>query len=118
MATIASRNAAEATLQAVRLYRRCLQEIPNVIATFELTFHPDTMRKRIRRDFYKHKDIKDTQTIDLLVFRGQIELDEVLRMWKQRPHLVSYFGEEAETEEKDFMENFFNGITSRRNFTS
>jgi NADH dehydrogenase (ubiquinone) 1 alpha subcomplex subunit 6 len=81
----------EATANAVRLYRQALRDIPTIIQNYNLELSPSQLKKVIRENFHKHKDVKDPQIVDILVFKGASELEEALLLWKTHSHVMRYF---------------------------
>lgn len=46
------------------------------------------MKEAMREHFYKHKDVKDSRVIDMLLERGYMELEDTLLQHKQKNHLM------------------------------
>jgi NADH dehydrogenase (ubiquinone) 1 alpha subcomplex subunit 6 len=82
---------AEASANAVRLYRQALRDIPVVIQNYNLELKPSVMKKAIREQFDKHRDVKDPQIVDILVFKGASELEEAILLWKTHSHVMRFF---------------------------
>jgi len=91
--TSVSRNMADARLKVIDLYRKACRLVPVLIAQYELSHTPASMRARIRRDFDKHNDVSDPQVVDKLLFLGMVDIEEGRNMWKQTNHVDSYFAE-------------------------
>ena len=54
--------------------------------------------------------------IDILLFKGRLELEETLNMWKQKTHVLRWFvegssggGHKALPESKPFLQGFLEG---------
>jgi len=102
-----SKSLTEATLKSRHLYRRAMRSAPRIIQLYELPYSVDEVRKRIAQEFKKHKNLDDVETINMLWAKGKMELDETLMFWKQRGHILRYFGPRQQ-EEDGFLEKFFN----------
>eukprot|EP01115_Flamella_aegyptia_P013071 TRINITY_DN67850_c0_g1_i1.p1 TRINITY_DN67850_c0_g1~~TRINITY_DN67850_c0_g1_i1.p1 ORF type:complete len:145 (-),score=29.76 TRINITY_DN67850_c0_g1_i1:45-452(-) len=111
----------EARLKVILLYKHCLKAIPQAQSDYELQFTNEEMKKRIRFDFDKHGVVKQKEVLDMLRWKGQMDLNETTRIWKQSPHLVNYFSEKIDSQDgkkvlsndeidQEFLDKFFNGI--------
>jgi NADH dehydrogenase (ubiquinone) 1 alpha subcomplex subunit 6 len=71
----------------------------------------NTLTKRIRQEFEKNRFVKDLSLIDILLFKGRIELEETMNLWKQPSHVMRYFtnDEYKAPKTRDFLTNFYNG---------
>merc|ERR1711971_892439 len=57
-----------------------------------------------------NSNVKDTRVIDMLVVKGQQDLQEVVEKWAQTGHIMSkFFKESYEERPKDFMSKFLTG---------
>ncbi|CAH8847476.1 unnamed protein product [Trichobilharzia szidati] len=110
---ILSRNHAEARRRAISLYRawyRQLPFIPKEYAQSNANITVPILHDRLRKEFYKNKDIKDLRVIDLLIHKWQNELIEVAHIWKSDTHVMDYFREDNLPEKpKDFLDRFLSG---------
>jgi NADH dehydrogenase (ubiquinone) 1 alpha subcomplex subunit 6 len=103
---IASKNFDEARKNALRLYRNCLRAIPYVIRHYKLEFRPHQIKNTLRQEFLRNKNITDPSLIDILVFKGQMELEETLNLWKTRGHVVKLLAPRNELEEVPELRQF------------
>jgi NADH dehydrogenase (ubiquinone) 1 alpha subcomplex subunit 6 len=77
-----------------------------------LDVSPALVRQKIRQEFEKQRYVKDLKVIDILLFKGRIEFEETMNMWKQKTHVMRYF---TELEERgpppatDFLDKFYEG---------
>lgn len=62
-----------------------------MIRNYSLEIPAAHMRKVIRQDFLRQKDVKDPVIIDTLVFKGTGELEEAKLVWKTNSHILRYF---------------------------
>jgi len=75
----------------IHLYRRTLKLAPTIIRSYQLHFTLKDVRKKFRSEFERFKDVKDPLLVDMLVFKGEHELEEAAMFWKTRPHALRYF---------------------------
>lgn len=94
----ASRNMSEATRGSLRLYRRALKAAPTMVRTYRLPYEVQEIRRRIRVDFETHSHINDPALVDLLVMKGENQLEEVEQNWATKAHVMHYL---IEVEEKE-----------------
>lgn len=89
----------EARRRAIQLYRLALRYAPELQSLYVLDMPVNAIRARFRQEFERHRHISpDTQldTVNHLLMRGQMELEEMLYMWKTRGHMMKYFTEPYE----------------------
>jgi hypothetical protein len=80
----------EARKNILNLYRECMREAPNIIASYELGWTPVQLRNRIREEFDKYADETDPNIMDQLCLFGTMELEETRLIWKQKNHIISW----------------------------
>lgn len=66
-------------------------------------------RAKLREEFEKNRQVKDVRVIDMLVVKGQMELVETVKRFKQKGHVMNYFKAPVNTKPKDFLSKFFAG---------
>ncbi|CAN7943930.1 unnamed protein product [Ixodes hexagonus] len=66
-------------------------------------------RTKLRQEFLKNKHVRDIRAIDLLVIKGQMELVETLKIFKQKSHVMAFFKDTVEPRPTDFMSKFLSG---------
>merc|ERR1712045_536787 len=77
---------------------------------YDLPVSVETARDTLREKFRSNAHIKDTRVIDMLVIKGQQDLQEVVEIWAQSPHIMSkHFKEAIKERPKDFMSKFLSG---------
>lgn len=66
-------------------------------------------REKLKEEFLRNKDIADVRVIDMLVIKGQMELKETIKIWKQKGHIMRYWHESQEVKPNDFLSKFMAG---------
>jgi NADH dehydrogenase (ubiquinone) 1 alpha subcomplex subunit 6 len=66
-------------------------------------------RAKLREEFEKHRHAKDVRVIDMLVVKGQMELVETVKRWKQKGHVMNYFRTPINPKPNDFLSKFIAG---------
>jgi NADH dehydrogenase (ubiquinone) 1 alpha subcomplex subunit 6 len=108
-ATISSASLNEARQQARLLFKRIMREVPRAIQLFNLPVSEDVVKRRVRQEFRKHAHLTDVDAIDVLLFRGRNELEEVRNMWKQKPHLMRFLRGSDNSQNYRFHANITSG---------
>jgi NADH dehydrogenase (ubiquinone) 1 alpha subcomplex subunit 6 len=97
--TLISKNFDEARRNALRLYRQCLRAIPSVIRQYKLELRPHQIKYSLRQQFLQNKNLREPAIIDILVFKGQMELEETVNLWKTKAHVLHLFKTKSEVEQ-------------------
>lgn len=72
----------------VNLYRSVIRELPRVMAIYDVDMPMKQASKAIKFHFIKHSKLEDERVIGLLISKGYMELEETLKQWKQKTHLL------------------------------
>lgn len=78
----------KSTNSVVNLYRSVIQELPRVMAIYDVDMPVKQARKAVKFHFEKHAALQDERVIGLLISKGYMELEETLKQWKQKTHLL------------------------------
>ena len=107
-----SNSALEAKQRVLRLYRSWLREAPLACDKYALDIPVSEVRSKISELFRKNANVTDIKVVDMLVVKGQMELDEVHHFWKQKTHVMRYWKNDPNDPTKmDFLTRFYHGQT-------
>ncbi|CAK1551084.1 unnamed protein product [Leptosia nina] len=107
---VLSLDSSEARSRVLSLYKAWYRQIPYIVKDYDIPKSEEQCRAKLREYFVKNKDVTDVRVIDLLVIKGQMELKEVINIWKQKGHIMTYFKPTEEPKPKDFLSKFFSGL--------
>ncbi|XP_018568423.1 NADH dehydrogenase [ubiquinone] 1 alpha subcomplex subunit 6 [Anoplophora glabripennis] len=99
----------EARKRVLNLYKAWHRQLPYIVKQYDIPKNVEQCRNKLREEFTKFDNIKDIRVIDMLVIKGQMELKEVVNMWKQKGHVMSYFKDTVEPKPQDFISKFLSG---------
>ncbi|KAG5880360.1 hypothetical protein JTB14_025779 [Gonioctena quinquepunctata] len=106
---ILSLNQDEARQRVLNLYKAWHRQLPYIVKQYDIPKSVAQCRTKLREEFTKYNNIQDIRLIDMMVIKGQMELKEVVNMWKQKGHIMTFFKDTVEPKPKDFMSKFFSG---------
>ncbi|KAI8799794.1 NADH dehydrogenase, alpha subcomplex, subunit 6 [Cladochytrium replicatum] len=110
--TSSSGSLINARRRALELYKLWYKAAPDVVELYYLDIPTRRVRQRIRQEFEKNRDINDVNVIDVLLFKGRIELEETINQWKQITHVLQFFEQPFEKKPETFMEKFLKSNSS------
>mmetsp|Transcript_8151 Transcript_8151/g.12914 ORF Transcript_8151/g.12914 Transcript_8151/m.12914 type:complete len:146 (+) Transcript_8151:65-502(+) len=75
----------------LRLYRHVQKEVPFLLKIYAIDEDVGDVRRNIKNEFMKHGTRElSPQVQNMLLFKGQLELDEAQAQWKTRTHILKY----------------------------
>ncbi|KAJ1677129.1 ndufa6 NADH-ubiquinone oxidoreductase subunit [Spiromyces aspiralis] len=110
VASKASGSLAVARKRALGLYRDWQKHVPQIITEYHLPLPQAVIRQKIRDEFEKNRHVSHLGTIDVLIHKGQLELQETVNVWKQHSHVMKYFDkDEFPQKPAGFLDKFYEG---------
>ena len=110
---VLSLNREEAHRRVMNLYRAWYRQVPYILhQNPQLPVTEKQMYDKIRELFYQNRNVTDVRVIDMLVIKGQMELNETVLRFKQENHLMNWFKETHRPKPKDFISRFLAGKDS------
>lgn len=106
---ILSLSESEARSRALALYKAWYRQIPHTVNDIDIPRNVKQCRQKLREEFMKHKDVKDIRVIDMLIIKGQMELQETATRWKQAGHVMAYWKDTVNKKPTDFYSKFLDG---------
>jgi NADH dehydrogenase (ubiquinone) 1 alpha subcomplex subunit 6 len=79
------------------------------VEDYDIPKNLDQCKSKLREEFLKNKDVADIRVIDMLVIKGQMELKETVKIWKQKGHIMRWWKETHEPKPTDFLSKFLAG---------
>lgn len=72
-----------------------------MVNLYQMELPVSTVRSKIRQEFERNRYVSDLPTIDVLLFKGQAEYQEINNFWKQQSHVMKYVLSSIEFERKN-----------------
>ncbi|XP_057978777.1 NADH dehydrogenase [ubiquinone] 1 alpha subcomplex subunit 6 [Malania oleifera] len=118
--TANSVNLQEARGRTFDLFKSACRSIPSIMEIYNLydVVTPSQLRTSIASQIRKNAHVTDPKVIDMLLFKGMEELDNVVQHSKQRHHIIGQYvvGQQGLVQDlstkdpalSDFLKNFYN----------
>lgn len=94
--------------RAINLYKAWYRQIPIIFYDYHMPLSPEDGRSKLREIFVSNSRIQDAKTINGLIMRGQMELNESVNKQKEECHLWKYF-RSADRKPENFLTKFLDG---------
>lgn len=128
-----SSSRAEARLRVIDLYRAWIRAVrtppteasfshptltetnnsfkaPEICSLYALNVTPRYVRHCIRQKFEHNRYVTDQRAIEVLLLKGQQELQETLNCWKQTDHIYGILLKSPERPQRTFLQKFYEGL--------
>lgn len=81
------------------LFRQVARQVPWVVRSFQLSEVTDvpTLRSQMKEEFRKNRHVQNSETLDMLLFKAQDELKQLMTKDYQRHHLIERFVQKPES---------------------
>ncbi|KAG0706274.1 NdufA6 NADH-ubiquinone oxidoreductase 14.8 kDa subunit [Suillus ampliporus] len=104
-----SSSRAEARLRVIDLYRAWVRAAPEICSLYALSVTPAYVRHCIRQKFEHNRHVTDQRAIEVLLLKGQQELQETVNCWKQPDHIYGILFQNKERPQRTFLQKFYEG---------
>ena len=92
-----------ASTKAVLLYKATLKQLPQILSTFQVNLSLPEAKKIIRDKFYANADVRDPRVAEIMVYRGAMQLDEIVNQFPHEDQVRQFFDGEPVRERDKFM---------------
>ncbi|KAK3607168.1 hypothetical protein CHS0354_004431 [Potamilus streckersoni] len=106
---ILSANKTEAKRRVLNLYKAWYRHLPYLVKDYNIAVTVPETKAKLRELFLKNKHVSDIRAIDLLVIKGQMDLVETMRIWKQKTHVMMFFKDTNIKKPTAFLSRFYEG---------
>uniref|UniRef100_A0A0U2V157 NADH dehydrogenase [ubiquinone] 1 alpha subcomplex subunit 6 n=1 Tax=Acartia pacifica TaxID=335913 RepID=A0A0U2V157_ACAPC len=103
----------EARIRVLGLYKAWYRHIPFMCMQYDLRASPEKCREVLKSNFLKNAHHNDIRVIDMMVFKGQQDLREVVENFKEACHIEQKWFETGTVEKekpKDFISKFLSNM--------
>ncbi|XP_014599004.1 PREDICTED: NADH dehydrogenase [ubiquinone] 1 alpha subcomplex subunit 6 [Polistes canadensis] len=104
-----STNHVDAHRRVLALYKAWCRQIPIMLSDYDISYTQKQCLEKVRSEFLRNKYVTDLRVIDLLIIKGQMELQEVVAIWKPTGNLLFCFKDTFNPKPKDFLGKFYAG---------
>ena len=120
MAPVSSRSIEEARARSKMLFRHLARQVPWMLRSFQLEEATDvpTFRSKLADEFRKNRHLTNYKALDMMLFKAQDDLTQLMTKDYQRHHLVEKFLQKPEpstlqhgvpSDQSSFLTNFLRG---------
>ncbi|XP_003706524.1 NADH dehydrogenase (ubiquinone) B14 subunit [Megachile rotundata] len=104
-----SLNPTDARRRVLTLYKAWYRQIPYVRIDYDMPKTEAECKKKLKEEFRRNSHVRDLRVIDMLIIKGQMDLQEVAMRWKTNGSIMNYWKETWEPKPTDFMSKFLSG---------
>jgi len=122
MAAVGSKIPRDVAGKAAAFFREVMRLVPSLMRQYGLEeiISPTKLRSNIHQEFRKHASVRDPQAVDVLILKGRMELEECVKNFKQRHHIIANYivapetvaakeAASAKLPHSEFLERFYKG---------
>ncbi|KAG1807159.1 NdufA6 NADH-ubiquinone oxidoreductase 14.8 kDa subunit [Suillus subaureus] len=91
------------------LTERSFDKAPEICTIYALNVTPAHLRHSIRQKFEQNRHVTDQRAIEVLLLKGQQELQETLNCWKQPDHIYGIMLQNNQRPHRTFLQKFYEG---------
>ncbi|XP_043577863.1 NADH dehydrogenase [ubiquinone] 1 alpha subcomplex subunit 6 [Bombus pyrosoma] len=106
---ILSLSPTDAHRRVITLYKAWYRQIPFILSNYDVPVTKEDCIEKLREQFKRHANLKDTRVIDMLLIKGQMDLQETCSQWKPAATFMNYWKVTEEPKPKDFISKFISG---------
>uniref|UniRef100_A0A194AJ97 N-terminal Ras-GEF domain-containing protein n=1 Tax=Pinctada fucata TaxID=50426 RepID=A0A194AJ97_PINFU len=66
--------------------------------------------EKLKERFRENAHVTDVRVVDILIMKGQMELDEVMEHWMGNMHVMKFFKDTQPEKPSDFLSKFYQGV--------
>ncbi|CAH1183794.1 unnamed protein product [Phaedon cochleariae] len=100
----------ESRKRVLNLYKAWFRQLPYIVKQYDIPMNIEQCRSVLRQQFTNMIAYQDVRLMDMMVIKSQMELKEIVNMWKQKGHVMAYFAKDTvEPKPKDFLSKFLSG---------
>ncbi|XP_052784176.1 NADH dehydrogenase [ubiquinone] 1 alpha subcomplex subunit 6-like [Mya arenaria] len=99
----------EAKRRVINLYKSWYRQVPSICNDYHIEKQPKELRTALRHQFEKNRHVNDIRVIDMLIIKGQLDLQETKEIWRGSGQVLDYLRESIDPKPSDFMGKFYDG---------
>jgi len=101
----------DAKTRVLSLYKAWYRHIPYMVKDYSFAPTVKDCREVLNANFKKNAHVRDIRVIDMLVIKGQTDLQEIVEHWAEPTHIYAkwFSTENAKERPKDFISKFLAG---------
>ncbi|XP_029038603.1 NADH dehydrogenase (ubiquinone) B14 subunit [Osmia lignaria lignaria] len=104
-----SLNPTDARRRALTLYKAWYRQIPYIKLGYDIPKTEEECKRKLKEEFRRNSTVRDLRVIDMLIIKGQMDLQEMAMLWKTNGSVMNYWKETWEPKPTDFMSKFLTG---------